>query len=140
MAERMGLRRIDEIEREWPKEAPIIRPTDQPADTTPPNIGDDIGDRQESEMEPLPRLEPMGPGDREAARWNTEADAIEAWAAKVGNPEAYVQDVEARMYEPSDSIGDADDVTPPDIGEDIGGDIDAGISDVEGLDGADQEP
>jgi len=136
MGERIGPRSPYEIEREPPKEAPYIQPTDQPGDAPLSSVRDDIDDGLDegSDIEPLPRMEPMGPGDKEAKFWNTEADAIEAWADEVGDPEAYVRDVEARMYEPSD--------TGTDIGQDIGdvsediGDFDPGVD----IDGSDQEP
>jgi hypothetical protein len=64
----------------------------------------------------------LGPGDKEAARWNTEADLIEDFAGEVGDPDAYLKDVTDRVYEPSDSGSDRLDDTPPEIGEDIGGD------------------
>jgi hypothetical protein len=127
MAERMGPRRPDEIEKEPPKEAPYIQPTDQPSDTTPSNVGDDIGDQNaDNASGTLPRLEPFGPGDLEAQYWNNEADAIEEWAAQVGDPQAYTEDVGQRMYEPSDVPLDD---TPADIGDDIGGDIGSGAAD-----------
>ena len=120
MAERMGPRRPDEIEKEPPKEAPYIQPTDQPDDTTPSNVGDDIDDQNtDANNESLPRLEPSGPGDLEAQYWNNEADAIEEWAAQVGDPQEYTTDVLERMDEPSDTPTDD---TPSDIGNDIGSD------------------
>lgn len=127
MAERMGPRRPDEIEKEPPKEAPYIQPTDQPGDTTPSNVGDDIDDQNDDNAaESLPRLEPSGPGDLEARYWNNEADAIEEWAAQVGDPQAYTEGVTQRMYEPSDSTVDD---TPDEIGNDIGSDIGSGAPD-----------
>ncbi|MBN2003177.1 MAG: hypothetical protein JXA21_07445 [Anaerolineae bacterium] len=67
--------------------------------------------------EPLPRMEPYGPEDKEAAFWNNEADHIEAWAAEVGDPEAYMQDVLQRMSEPTDVPATTD------IGSDLGSDL-----------------
>lgn len=135
MGERIGPRPLDEIEREPPKEAPYIQPTDQPGDTSVPPVNDDIDDGLDegTESESLPRMEPMGPGDKEAELWNTEADAIEEWADQVGDPEAYTRDVEARMYEPSDAGSD--------VGEGIG-DVSEDIGDFDpdaGTDGSDQE-
>ncbi len=139
--ERIGYRPPTEIDKEPPKEAPYITPSDQTGDTsTPPAVGDDVtddttdtttpstvGDDISDEVvdttpQPLPRLEPLGPGDKEAARWNTEADLIEDFAGEVGDPDAYLKDVTDRVYEPSDSGSDRLDDTPPEIGEDIGGD------------------
>ena len=136
MVERIGPGSLYEVEREPPKEAPYIQPTDQPGDPPLSPAMNDIDDGLEevSGIEPLPRMEPMGPGDREAARWNTEADAIEAWAAKVGEPGAYRRDLEARLYEPSD-VG-------TDVAEDIG-DVSKDIGDFDpdvDVDGPDQEP
>jgi len=143
MVERWGPRRIDEIEKEPPKEAPIRSDpgddiglfADHPDDTTRSDVGDDLGELDEETMfEPLLRMEPMGPGDKEAERWNTEADAIEDWAEEVSDPKAYRQDVLRRMYEPSEA---AEDATPPDVGDDLGrlddemtSDSDAAASDV----------
>lgn len=76
-----------------------------------------MGESDLVSREPLPRMEPFGPGDKEAAFWNNEADHIEAWAAEVGDPEAHMQDVLQRMYEPSDAP------VITDIGSDLGSDL-----------------
>ncbi len=65
-------------------------------------IASDIGSPTTIEAmqaaDPLPRMEPFGPGDKEAAFWNTEADAIEEWAQTVpGGPKAYIDDLRQQM-------------------------------------------
>lgn len=90
-----------------------------------------MGESSFAPREPLPRLEPFGPGDTEAAFWNNEADAIEAelvlsnqetdaiksWRADVNNPEAHMQGVLKDMYAPSDLPASTD------IGNDLGSDL-----------------
>ena len=91
MVERIGPRSPYEIEREPPKEAPYSQPADQPGDPPLSSVMNDIDDGLEevSGIESLPRMEPMGPGDREAARWNTEADAIEVVIVVEGFPDSF---------------------------------------------------
>ena len=76
-----------------------------------------MGESSFAPREPLPRLEPFGPGDKEAAFWNNEADAIEAWSAEVDDPEAHMQGVLKDMYAPSDLPSSTD------IGNDLGSDL-----------------
>ncbi len=130
MAERMGPRRPDEIEKEPPGEFRYIQPTDQPSDTTPPNVQDDIDD---TTGQPSSRMEPFGPRDKEAARWNLEEDLITDNAAEQ-DQDAYLKDVARRMYEPSDTSGEVPTETPSNIREAIDDDSEPGI------DTSDQEP
>jgi hypothetical protein len=47
---------------------------------------------------PLQRMEPLGPEDKEAERWNREADEIEKWARTVpGGPEGYMANPRKQM-------------------------------------------
>jgi hypothetical protein len=78
-----------------------------PGSDTDDDLGEGLSD------DSLPRMEPIGPDDREASRWNAEADAIEAWAAEVDDPEAYSQDVQSRICAPSDSEFDEADIPGP---------------------------
>ncbi len=121
MPERRGFRPIDQIEKEWPTEAPIRSdvtddvqsPTDTPDEVTSSNVRDDL---EIADSEPLPRLEPMWPGDKEAERWNREADEIEKWAQEEGDQAEYLRDVTRRMYEPTDAT---DGITSTEVTEDL---------------------
>ncbi len=153
--ESLGYRPPEDIDKEPSGEVPGITPSDQIGDTsTPSTVGDDITDDTtdaavpssvgddisddiaDTASQPLPRLEPFSPDDKEAARWNTEVDLIEGFADDVEDPDAYLKDMTDRMYESSESGSDMVAETPPDIGEDIGGDVAAPDIDI----ASDQEP
>ena len=55
--------------------------------------------------DPIPRMEPIGPDDKEAERWNREADEIEKWARDVpGGPEYHREQLRKEMgWQESDS-------------------------------------
>lgn len=71
---------------------------------TPSTVGDSLGGAdsanntsEHTKGQLLHRVEPFGPNDKEAARWNTEADHIEEWAESVGDVPGYLEDLERRL-------------------------------------------
>lgn len=95
--------------------------------STVSDVSSDIGDDPGADIgqpftieemqanDPLPRLEPLGPNDKEADLWNKEADEIEAWAREVeGGPDGYSSNLRQEM---GWDAGESQD----DIGQDIGG-------------------
>ena len=159
MPERWGPRRIDEIEKEPAKEAPVHTPgdatgppTDQPSDddTTPPETSEALGNVEEV-VEKGEYTEVIQDGHGKAVRDNltgglydvdqqdalekegayitAESEAIKDWAAETGDAEKYLEDFESRLYESSDMPSDVADNTPPDIGVGFGDNTGSGPDD-----------
>lgn len=163
MAERWGPRRIDEIEKEPPKEAPVHTPgdatglpTDQPGDnTTPPEIGEDLGNLEE-DMDKGKYTEVIQDGygkatrdtlggglydigqqdalEKEGAHIMAETEALGGGGdpAKIEAAEKYLTDLESRLYEPSDTLsGGGDNIpdTPSDVIDDTPSDVGDDIGD-----------
>jgi hypothetical protein len=150
MVERWGSRRLDEIEKEPPKEAPIHIPgdaigatTDQPGDDdiTPPEVAEDLGNMEET-MEKgkyteivqdrygkvardnltgdLYDADKQEALEKEGARLTAEGNAIEAWVTNTDDATKYLEDFESRLDNPPDTPSDVVDDTPSEIGADLG--------------------